>query len=166
MLQNAYLLAKIGADIAENERNSAKNWQLPYGSDGAAGASLACGASLAWRFADGAPPRPLCAPLVARPCGAGFLPTSGQLYLFDECTPSLSVFSLFQRRYGFRQSEFEVHRKTSYAEYANMCSTDEPFVQDQQSMYPNPSVSIRRLLVKVDSQLRTLLEHAQVRFSP
>ena len=31
MLQNAYLLAKIGADTAENERNSAKNWQLPYG---------------------------------------------------------------------------------------------------------------------------------------
>ena len=32
MLQNAYLLAKIGADTAENERNFAKNWQLPYGS--------------------------------------------------------------------------------------------------------------------------------------
>ena len=43
MLQNAYLLLKIGADTAENERNSAKNvpkigqklaknWQLPYGS--------------------------------------------------------------------------------------------------------------------------------------
>ena len=37
MLQNAYLLAKIGADTAENERkfaeifNFAKNWQLPYG---------------------------------------------------------------------------------------------------------------------------------------
>ena len=30
MLQNAYLLAKIGADTAENERNFAKNWQLPY----------------------------------------------------------------------------------------------------------------------------------------
>ena len=26
MLQNAYLLAKIGADTAENERNFAKNW--------------------------------------------------------------------------------------------------------------------------------------------
>ena len=37
MLQNAYLLAKIGADTAENERHFAellqKNWQLPYGSD-------------------------------------------------------------------------------------------------------------------------------------
>ena len=35
MLQNAYLLAKIGADTAENERNFVKiyqNWQLPYGS--------------------------------------------------------------------------------------------------------------------------------------
>ena len=32
MLQNAYLLAKIGADTAENERNVAKNWQLPHGS--------------------------------------------------------------------------------------------------------------------------------------
>ena len=35
MLKNAYLLAKIGADTAENERNFAenfaKNWQLPYG---------------------------------------------------------------------------------------------------------------------------------------
>ena len=28
MLKNAYLLAKIGADTAENERNFAKNWQL------------------------------------------------------------------------------------------------------------------------------------------
>ena len=26
MLQNAHLLAKIGADTAENERNFAKNW--------------------------------------------------------------------------------------------------------------------------------------------
>ena len=26
MLQNAYLLAKIGADTAENERNFAENW--------------------------------------------------------------------------------------------------------------------------------------------
>ena len=32
MQQNAYLLAKIGADTAENERNFAKNCQLPYGS--------------------------------------------------------------------------------------------------------------------------------------
>ena len=33
MLQNAYLVAKIGADIAENWRNFAENnWQLPYGS--------------------------------------------------------------------------------------------------------------------------------------
>ena len=31
MLQNAYFLAKIGVDIAENERNFARNWQLPYG---------------------------------------------------------------------------------------------------------------------------------------
>ena len=30
MLQNAYLFAKLGADTAENERNFAKNWQLPY----------------------------------------------------------------------------------------------------------------------------------------
>ena len=30
MLQNAYLVAKIGADTAENERIFAKNWQLPY----------------------------------------------------------------------------------------------------------------------------------------
>ena len=29
---NACLLAKIGADTAENERKFAKNWQLPYGS--------------------------------------------------------------------------------------------------------------------------------------
>ena len=28
MLQNAHLLAKIGANTAENERNFAKNWQL------------------------------------------------------------------------------------------------------------------------------------------
>ena len=28
MLPNAYLLAKIGADTAENERNFAENWQL------------------------------------------------------------------------------------------------------------------------------------------
>ena len=38
MLLNAYFLAKIGADTAENERNFAenlkKNWQLPYGSHG------------------------------------------------------------------------------------------------------------------------------------
>ena len=32
MLQNAYFLAKIGADTAENEQKFAKNWQLPYGS--------------------------------------------------------------------------------------------------------------------------------------
>ena len=32
MLKNAYLLARIGADTAENERNFAKNWQLPDGS--------------------------------------------------------------------------------------------------------------------------------------
>ena len=32
MLKNAYFLAKIGADTAENERNFAKNLQLPYGS--------------------------------------------------------------------------------------------------------------------------------------
>ena len=39
MLQNAYLLSKIGADSAENDRNLpkicqkfAKDWQLPYGS--------------------------------------------------------------------------------------------------------------------------------------
>ena len=31
MLQNASLVAKIGADAAENERNFAKNLQLPYG---------------------------------------------------------------------------------------------------------------------------------------
>ena len=31
MLKNAYLLAKIGADTAENDRNFAKNWQLSYG---------------------------------------------------------------------------------------------------------------------------------------
>ena len=36
MLKNAYFLAKIGADTAENERNFAKNWQLPYGSSAAA----------------------------------------------------------------------------------------------------------------------------------
>ena len=34
MLQNAYLLAKIGADTAENEptfcRTFAKHWQLPH----------------------------------------------------------------------------------------------------------------------------------------
>ena len=30
MLQNAYSLAKIGADTAEIERNFAENWQLPY----------------------------------------------------------------------------------------------------------------------------------------
>ena len=30
MLQNAYLLAKIGADTAENERTFAENLQLPY----------------------------------------------------------------------------------------------------------------------------------------
>ena len=32
MLKNAYFLAKIGADTAENERKFAKNWQLPHGS--------------------------------------------------------------------------------------------------------------------------------------
>ena len=32
MLQNAYLIAKIGTDTAENERKFAKNLQLPYGS--------------------------------------------------------------------------------------------------------------------------------------
>ena len=32
MLQNAHFLAKIGAGTAENERNVAKNLQLPYGS--------------------------------------------------------------------------------------------------------------------------------------
>ena len=32
MLQNAYFLAKIGPDTAENDRDFAKNWQLPYGS--------------------------------------------------------------------------------------------------------------------------------------
>ena len=32
MLKNAYLLAKIGADTAENDRDFGKNWQLPYGS--------------------------------------------------------------------------------------------------------------------------------------
>ena len=31
MLKNSYLLAKIGANTAENDRNFAKNWQLPYG---------------------------------------------------------------------------------------------------------------------------------------
>ena len=38
MLQNAYFLAKIGADTAENEQHFAenlpKNWDLPYGSAG------------------------------------------------------------------------------------------------------------------------------------
>ena len=32
MKKNALLLAKIGADTAENERNFANNWQLPCGS--------------------------------------------------------------------------------------------------------------------------------------
>ena len=36
MLSNAYLLAKFRFDTAENERNFAKNWQLPYGSTGEA----------------------------------------------------------------------------------------------------------------------------------
>ena len=36
MLQNAYLVAKIGADTAENERNFAKILQLPYGSSAVA----------------------------------------------------------------------------------------------------------------------------------
>ena len=41
MLKNAYLLAKIDADKAENERKFAKNWQLPYvAMDEAASASL------------------------------------------------------------------------------------------------------------------------------
>ena len=31
MLKHAYLLAKIGADTAENERNFAEDLQLPYG---------------------------------------------------------------------------------------------------------------------------------------
>ena len=44
MLKNAYLLAKIGADTAENERNFAKNWQLPYGST-ALRAAAAAGAA-------------------------------------------------------------------------------------------------------------------------
>ena len=46
MLKNAYLLAKIGADAAEHERNFAKNWQLPYGSlpDGLAGEEARGGA--------------------------------------------------------------------------------------------------------------------------
>ena len=32
MLQNAYFLAQIGADTAENQQHFAENWQLPYGS--------------------------------------------------------------------------------------------------------------------------------------
>ena len=39
MLKNAYFLAKIGADTAENERNFAKTWQLPYGSSAVGSAS-------------------------------------------------------------------------------------------------------------------------------
>ena len=41
MLQNAYLLAKIGADTQPKTReirqNFAKNWQLPYGSNAGRG---------------------------------------------------------------------------------------------------------------------------------
>ena len=61
MLQNAYLLAKIGADTAENERNFAKNWQL---------------LRLVYeRSGDRPPPPPSRAPRPARPvyrcCPAG-----------------------------------------------------------------------------------------------
>ena len=40
MLKNEYLLAKIVADTAENDRNFAKNWQLPYGSSAVGGRAL------------------------------------------------------------------------------------------------------------------------------
>ena len=44
MLKNVYLLAKIGADTAENERNFAKNWQRPYGSSAVGSLAVdACG---------------------------------------------------------------------------------------------------------------------------
>ena len=52
MLQNTYLLAKIGADTAENERNFAKNWQLPdaVASPGVAPAEFAGGVEFAYKF--------------------------------------------------------------------------------------------------------------------
>ena len=37
MLKNTYLIAKIGADTAANERNFAKNCQIPSGASAAAG---------------------------------------------------------------------------------------------------------------------------------
>ena len=57
MLQNAYLLAKIGADTAENERNFAKNWQLPYGSTTRSGPAPRAGAAPAPRARPAATPR-------------------------------------------------------------------------------------------------------------
>ena len=42
MQKNAYLLAKIGADTAENERKFAKNWQLSYGSTALGTSQHAC----------------------------------------------------------------------------------------------------------------------------
>ena len=46
MLQNAYLLAKIGADTAENERNFAENWQLDeeHGEPGEGAEAFVCAA--------------------------------------------------------------------------------------------------------------------------
>ena len=46
MLKNAYFLAKIGADTAENERNFAKNLQLPYGSSAVAWSSRSWSAAV------------------------------------------------------------------------------------------------------------------------
>ena len=60
MLQNAYFLAKIGADTAENERNFAQNWQLRYGASvalsGAADAApfAAAAGPHRWAWADAA----------------------------------------------------------------------------------------------------------------
>ena len=85
MLQYAYLLAKIGADTAENERHFAenlpKNWQLPYGSCGRVGAG---------GHARPARPGPLCAlgKACARAPGTFGRPRPGLPQLGNSANPS------------------------------------------------------------------------------
>ena len=57
MLQNAHLVAKIGTDTTENERNFAKNWQLPYGSTDRDRAAAAAARRASARSRRTSPPR-------------------------------------------------------------------------------------------------------------
>ena len=82
MLRNAYLLAKIGDDTAENERNSAKKLQLPYGSTNLRGGARGARALFAAGDAGAARRRPRGEQ--GRRRGVPRLPTFGHFWQDNE----------------------------------------------------------------------------------